>query len=88
MRGIICAGIVLSILLICFVSSEEFQACYQCDKRMPINGVSVLNPFVWPYSGTPHVDDLYILNHDSGVDLGFTGGPLYSLNTPDHIELI
>lgn len=88
MRGALCALIVVVILLVCFASSEEFRECYWCESRMPVNGVSVLNPYVWPYSGTNHVDDLYILNHDAGVDLGFAGGPLYSLNTPDHVELI
>lgn len=88
LKFVIGIAAVIFVLFILFVSPEGFRDCDDCDKKMPSTGVSVINPFVWPYSGTSHVDDLYILNHDNGVDLGFKTGPLYSLNTPDHVELV
>ncbi len=69
--------------------SETYSSCRDCDGyRMNKSGTLVINPFIWPYSGASCVDDLYILNKDSGLDLGFNQGPLTHLNTPDHVELV
>jgi hypothetical protein len=67
---------------------EGYRSCNDCDGRMPRLGMVVLNPFMWPYSGTSCVDDLYILNKDSGLDLGFETTPITHLTTPDHAELL
>lgn len=51
---------------------------------MAAGGTVVLNPYVWPYSGTQCVDDLYIANEDKGLNVGIDSTSLYSLTTPDH----
>jgi len=67
---------------------EHYGPCKDCDGyKMPRNGVSVLNPYVWPYSGTQCVDDLYILNKDTGTDFNFASGPLTQASAPDHVIL-
>lgn len=81
--------IIIALLIIWFTRYEGYRSCRDCyGLYMPKNGMSVLNPFVWPYSGTQCIDDLYIINKDSGVDLGFKHPPLTHLNTPDHVELV
>ncbi len=67
---------------------EAYRSCSDCINKMPRDGILVVNPFVWPYSGTANVDDLYILNKDIGTNLGFNTAPLTHLSTPDHVELI
>ena len=68
--------------------AENYRSCRDCDNlHMPPNGLSVLNPFIWPYSGTSCVDDMYILNKDTGVDIGTEVGPLTHLSAPDHVVL-
>lgn len=70
-------------------AAETFRSCAPCDdNRMRKDGTVVINPFVWPYSGAQCIDDLYILNNDSGVNLSFTGGPLMHLHTPDHVAMV
>lgn len=67
---------------------ENYGPCNYCDDyRVPRNGTLVLNPYVWPYSGTQNVDDLYILSRDNGTDFNFECGPLTQLNAPDHVIL-
>jgi hypothetical protein len=68
--------------------TEAYRSCRDCIGRMPRDGILVVNPFVWPYSGTACPADLYILNKDIGTGLGFGSAPLTHLNTPDHVELI
>ena len=73
-------------------SKEPFRSCTDCDKtgaadRIPTGGMTVLNPFVYPYSGTSCVNDLYVLHNDADVDLGSDLGPLTHLNTPDHVAM-
>jgi hypothetical protein len=66
-------------------STEGYRSCRDCTGySMSKSGTTVINPFVWPYSGTSCVDDLYIKNKDVGLDLGFTLAPI-SPNTPDHV---
>jgi hypothetical protein len=67
---------------------EAFRSCNDCIGVMPRDGIAVVNPYVWPYSGISCVDDLYVLNKDTGLGLGFGSGPLTHLSTPDHVELI
>jgi hypothetical protein len=65
---------------------ENYKSCRDCgNDSVAANGTIVVNPFVWPYSGSQCVDDLYILNKDTGVDIGTGKGPLTHLNTPDHV---
>lgn len=82
--------IVAAILIIWLNRTESFRSCAgtPCDGHMPRNGIAVVNPFVWPYSGTPYLDDLYILNKDTGLNLGFDSPPITHLSTPDHVELM
>ncbi len=82
--------VVLFLILIAyFASRESFLPCIDCsDNYVPKNGVLVINPYVWPYSGTKCVDDLYILNKDHGQDIGFSKPQMRHLNTPDHVELV
>lgn len=67
--------------------NETFIPCNDCDQRMPRNGISVLNPFVWPYSGAQSIDNLYSLGRSSGVDFGFNAPAPTHLSTPDHALL-
>ncbi len=70
------------------MSEEAYRSCRHCDEyKMNKNGTPVLNSFIWPYSSTASVDDLYILNKDSGLQLNFSTAPLTHLSTPDHVEL-
>lgn len=65
--------------------TENYRSCGDCDNHnMPTNGISVLNPFIWPYSGTPCVGDLY--NSDKSTDAQ-SSGSLTHLNAPDHVVL-
>lgn len=67
---------------------EKYRSCRDCDDYvMAPNGTPVLNPFIWPYSGTRCVDDVYILSKDAGVDIGTAITPLTHLNSPDHVIL-
>ncbi len=67
---------------------EGFRSCTGCDGRASMGGTLVINPYIWPYSGSNCVDDMYVMNRDNGTDFGFDKGPLTHLNTPDHVELI
>ena len=67
---------------------EKYRSCRDCDGySMSPTGTPVINPFIWPYSGTRCVDDVYILGKDAGIDIGTTVGPLTHLNSPDHVIL-
>jgi hypothetical protein len=66
--------------------NECYTSCRDCTGNVITSGgTSVINPFIWPYSGTPCVDDLYIQNKDTGLDVGFNTSNLYSLTTPDNV---
>ena len=86
-----CVVIVILLLIVWFCWSaprESFRSCRDCDfYRMPSGGVTVLNPFVYPYSGMQCVDDLYVLRDDKGIALESSRAPLTHLNTPDHVVL-
>lgn len=98
---VLIAVVVILFLYVCWIEkdslstwfkkpTEKYGPCYNqpCDNyKMPRNGSPVLNPFIWPYSGTQNVDDLYILNKDSGTDFNFECGPLTQLSAPDHVIL-
>ena len=85
MIALICM-IVIAVLVIYYYNHiENYGPCRSCDGyKMPRNGISVLNPYVWPYSGTQCVDDLYILNKTTGADFNFASGPLTHASDPDH----
>jgi hypothetical protein len=90
-----CLLIVCVLLLVYLVGwwrdrgAEHYGPCKSCDgQRMSAEGLPVINPFVWPYSGTSCVDDLYMLNADKGVNFGFSEAPITHLSTPDHVELV
>lgn len=71
------------------MKAEPFRSCRHCDGYfMPRAGMSVLNPFIYPYSATPCVDELYMLNKDRGIDFGFVDSArptLTSPSAPDHV---
>lgn len=47
---------------------ENLMECTSCDSYMEDNGSSyLLNPLVWPFSGTRAVDDIRVLEADRGV---------------------
>lgn len=81
--------IVILLLVIYYTTPREpYRSCRDCDGyAMAPNGTPVLNPFIWPYSGTQCVDDVYILGKDAGVDIGTGITPLTHLNSPDHVIL-
>jgi hypothetical protein len=64
---------------------ENYRSCRDCNNILG-KSTPVLNPFVWPYSATNCVDDIYIRASDNGTDYSI-GAPLTHLNTPDHVVL-
>lgn len=76
--------IVLIILLVWYANAGEgFFACTYCDTYSPTPATSVvLNPFVWPYSGTGSIDDVYVVEKDS--ENGGGTATMYNQFTPDH----
>jgi hypothetical protein len=81
--------IVILLFVILLTRPEEpYRSCRDCDGyAMAPNGTPVLNPFIWPYSGTGCVDDVYILGKDAGVDIGTAITPLTHASAPDHVIL-
>ena len=82
--------IVILLIALYFVNAraEPYRSCRDCDGYVVApNGMPVLNPFLWPYSGSRCVDDVYILSKDAGVDIGTAVTPLTHLNSPDHVLL-
>jgi hypothetical protein len=74
----------------CGVLRESFGGC-KCDPgdyHTPKIEFPILNQFVYPCSATSCADDLYLLQKDSNFGMRFNQGPLTTLNTTDHVELI
>ena len=69
---------------------ENYKQCRGCDDdiRMLDGGMTVYNPYVWPYSGTEHPDSLYQLPATEQVCYGFKNSPMTHSNTPDHVILM
>lgn len=53
---------------------EEYRSCRDCTSVRV--STSVINPFIWPYSGTGCVDSLYVNGNFDPVGK--------SPSTPDH----
>ncbi len=53
--------IVLVILIICIKMSpaEHFGACSYCDGSVERTGLTSVNPYVYPYSGSGCLTDVY-----------------------------
>lgn len=66
-------------------SMREGLTCGGCDGyKLPSQGLTVINPFIWPYSATGCTDVLYELDRGSNIDFGFP--PLgQAQNTQDHV---
>lgn len=65
-------------------SSEHYLPCNSCDNtKIPSSGVTVLNPFIWPYSATSCLDGMYMQKEIDKLASGDV--PLTSSNTPDHV---
>jgi hypothetical protein len=46
--------------IISMLPLEGYTSCSDCaERKLPRNGMTVLNPFIWPYSATPCIDSLY-----------------------------
>lgn len=91
MLGTIVGGFIAIVVLCVYViivpRTERYRSCNDCGGRsIPRFGVSVLNPYVWPYSGGSCVNDMYVINRDHGIDIDFAPTPSH-LSTPDHVEL-
>ncbi len=71
--------IVVVLVWMCY-TQEGFWPCNYCDTYSPLKSPPVvLNPYVWPYSGTGAVEDIYIHELDNpGVK------SMYNQFTPDH----
>ena len=77
----------LLILYIYYSRKENYDSCGGCrGGDLNPSGVHMLNPFLPPYSAQACVDDLYIIENDTGVKLDQVG-PLTHLNAPDHVVL-
>ena len=63
---------------------ENLTECTSCDSYMTDDGSSVLlNPYVWPFSGTRAVDDIRVLEKDRGVNPN-SDIPIAQASVPDH----
>jgi hypothetical protein len=86
MIGFTIVGVTIVIIILIIVimwPREQFRSCRYCDGyNIPRNGLLVINPYIYPYSGTEFIDDLY---KKGKVDKYV---PLTHLNTPDHVELV
>jgi len=70
-------------------TQEGYRSCRGCDGNvMPWNSPLALNPFVYPYSGTSCLDDVYKLGADGSVDVGFNDKTLTHLSEPNHIQMV
>jgi hypothetical protein len=76
--------IILMLLWIVCNRAESFRSCGYCDKVIPAQRLSVLNPFIWPYSAAADPDAAYHMS----LTLAPEEVPLTHLSTPDHVELI
>jgi hypothetical protein len=77
--------LVVAIIMLMW-GNESFTACHDCDQsaRFPYSDL-VVNPFIWPYSGTPCTDDLY--REYRTLKAPQEKAPLTHLSTPDHVVL-
>lgn len=84
-------AIVIIIILLAFWTwrQENYAPCPpdECPTRMPPEGLTIINPYIWPASGTIYPDELYFLRESTGIGLSFGGPPLTHLNAPDHVVL-
>jgi hypothetical protein len=77
--------VVIIILYYMYTKKESYITCGKCpDPGTPIPQMTVLNPYQWPYSGTPCMDSLYNKENPRGTALDI---PLTSQTTPDHTLL-
>lgn len=79
---ILLVAVIVLILYHMFVA-ENFIACENCSKYTNSSGTNILNPFSWPYSATPVVEDIYVGKFGNPPEY-----PLTHLSTPDHVELV
>jgi hypothetical protein len=60
-----------------------------CDNlRVPNGNFVALNPFVWPYSAQPCIDDINRLDPAAKLYYGFNNKPLVHQTMPDHTLLM
>lgn len=68
---------------------EHYGVCKDCDLvSMPRNGILVLNPYIWPYSGAPCINDLYKMNKQHPIEFGYDNEAPYHLQAADHVALM
>lgn len=74
--------------------AEGYKPCAVCDLTLPKGGINILNPFIWPWSATRCLGDVYFR-------VGFPRRPheyqrveselpanksvMYQQSVPDHI---
>ncbi len=64
--------------------NESLTECTSCDSyRKPDCDSVLLNPFVWPWSGTNSPDDIRVLEKDRDVNEN-ADVPIVSASVPDH----
>lgn len=80
---------IIAIYYFASASAEHYKSCLDCDDdiRMLDGGNVVLNPYIWPYSGTADVGRIYQMNPEDRMCFGFKDEPLIHLNMPDHVIL-
>ncbi len=69
------------------VVAEGFWPCVHCDdysRYIVRKPTVILNPYIWPYSGTTSNEDIYIQDIDSAHAIS-NGIPMYNQFTPDHV---
>ncbi len=78
----ILAVTILVFIFYFIIVQETFISCRECNKYY-INPhmSSIVNPYKWPYSGSPCVDDVNLMNMTNEATLTH-------LNTSDHVELV
>lgn len=73
---------VLVVILIVWSRRESYMTCGECTQPLRSDRQLLLNPFVYPYSGTKCVGDVYSAN--AATVSPDAAGPMYNATTPDH----
>lgn len=68
--------------------SEGYKSCMSCndDYRMLDGGMVVVNPYVWPFSGTECISGLY--KPAMAAKFDFKDRPMIHHTQPDHVILM
>ncbi len=68
--------------------SEHYLPCSDCTTQLAHTNQYALNPFVYPYSGTEAINDMYRQNKAGTLTMDFAvNKSVQNRFTPDHVLL-